>query len=169
MSRKWKVTQQGMDCVSKKQWKNTLINFLDINEMVEYETLKHVPLCRNIKKSRRNCQNQICQNFGKWSKVYNNQTNVESRKIQIKSGRKGLWCFCLSLPSCLPGSAALSRRVAMFTMGPLSLVPGTVEQILFVNDCSNPSGDHLKDWCKALNLEKTQDSTAVGIGKNTVR
>lgn len=47
-------------------------------------------LQRNTEKSIKNSMNKLCQNSGKPSMVYRNQTNVESIQMQIIGGREVL-------------------------------------------------------------------------------
>lgn len=67
----------------------------DVSQNGRVGSLKDLSFQRNTKKLNENCQNQLCQNSGMWSKIYSNQENTESRKKHLK-------CFNLALPHPLP-------------------------------------------------------------------
>ena len=77
---------------------------------------------RNIKKTSRNYEKQLSQNFGKQSKVYSNQAGNEWGKRQLQNSGKALWSCYLSLPQAFSGMAGV---VAHGQCG--TLVPGPRE------------------------------------------
>ena len=89
----------------------------DVSQNGGVGSLKELSLHRNTKKMNKNCQNQLCQNSGKQSKIYSNQESTWSRKMC-------LLCFSLAVshaPSAPRHSSRLcARRFMLLVCAPCS-------------------------------------------------